>query len=1227
MKTRRILSSILSFVMIFTLVVYSPRVTFAENNTAPVSESVQNDGKKDNLKAEDSLEGMVEGSEDDEKLNDGTRGSSDESKDSGESKDTGESKSTDESQGADESKNTDESKGTDESKDVDESKGTDESKDTDESNGTDESKDANESNGTDESKDADESNSTDESKEVDESNGTDESKETGSADDADNESKESSSAADESSSTDESKDGDTESSAANDKESEAAGDESSASDEKESSAASDESSAVDESGSAGDQEESSAADESSEAETGAADESTAADDSTQNGSTGGGSVAGGGSGTTLASDSNASVGGGSGTMTNGQSQKLTAEQVADMPFDELYEYIMSLETDEEREAVLKLLSEEDYLEFLDYVAMIEFVDPVNLTEAGPLLLMPQVKMAAKVRSLMRSNTTVPDGLVLSKTFTPNVDEDGKQDGSGTLRLEAYTTGRVTSTESSTPLDIVLVLDQSGSMKDYFGSGSSYSTKQAALKKAVDNFIGNVATEARTKNVDHRIAIVTYGSNASRKIGLTSVKENESNLKNIINGLPERPSGSTNTKSGMEMAVNILKGSERNSVVILFTDGVPTKSSSFNFEVANGAINAAKTLKANGTTVYAVGIFSGADSEVLYGTNNSNNMEPGIVGYTWQKKKNGNDESILANRFMNFVSSNYPEAADMGLEETQGSRYKITKVYNRVNADDDYYLTASDSTSLNEIFDSIAQSIGEANIELGTKAYLQDVISPYFKLADDVSKSDIDVYTDDCTGVDSNGEYTFENKPEKFGEAIVTVGDDNKTIKVENFDYDAYYVRNTELNGTFGKKLIVEIPIVADYETTGTFGGNGFPTNLENGNSGIFNDDGLIGGFESPHGNLPVRYEFDVQNKSIYLSNDFTDLEDLIETVTGFVPGQDAGNEKNNSRVQIVYTFAYGDQTATYTIAPGKSLNEGVLNGSISALSDMKDDVTLEISCTISAINDDDNENENPLDKQTATIYVYRPAIPFKDSCIYLGESADYQDNESGPVAWNYPDTSKQVPAIDSSVSKPTILYTEYTPAAGKFDKETHVKVSKVKVGDLEFNMENETDKPYIGFSHDTCSGFVDNCKFDPTEGQFLVHLKTCSLTIKKEVTNDKVEDTQQVFLFTVFGPDNAKWQVSIVGEGEKKITGLPIGNYTVTENTDWSWRYTCNDPTKTAQLSGDKTSDSVTVTITNELTNEDWLSDETETNNEFGQLTSELSQRAFLRKEEKYEFA
>ena len=205
------------------------------------------------------------------------------------------------------------------------------------------------------------------------------------------------------------------------------------------------------------------------------------------------------------------------------------------------------------------------------------------------------------------------------------------------------------------------------------------------------------------------------------------------------------------------------------------------------------------------------------------------------------------------------------------------------------------------------------------------------------------------------------------------------------------------------------------------------------------------------------------------------------------------------------------------------------------------------------------------------------------------------------------------------------MSAPIIQYTEYTPAAGKFDKETHVKVSKVKVGDLEFNMENEADKPYIGFSHDTCSGFVDNCKFDPTEGQFLVHLKTCSLTIKKEVTNDKVEDTQQVFLFTVSGPDNAKWQVSIVGEGEKKITGLPVGNYTVTENTDWSWRYACNEPTKTVQLSGNKANDS--VTITNKLTNEDWLSDETETNNQFGQLPSELSQRAFLRKEEKYEFA
>ncbi len=1222
MKTRRILSSILSFVMIFTLVVYSPRVTFAENNTAPASESIQDEGKESGLQAEDSLEGMVD--------------------------QDGQSEEDDEADGeTDKDGNT--NKDGETNKDDDTNKDAD--KDTEDSSAADDTsaageEDASKDNGSagDESSAADET----DTEETDES-GT--GGETGAADESGN-------AGSESSAADESGNAGEESSAAD--ESGNAGEESSAADE--SGNAGNESSAADESGNAGS--ESSAADESestdAQEESTAADETTAPDDSAANetestgaetdaaenettpaggtetgagtgtgnangaGSTtgaGGNSGAGGGTKLPLASDSNASVGGGGGAGENGKPQKLTAEQVAEMSFAELYEYIMGLETDEGRESVLKLLPEEDYIEFLDYIAMIEFVDPVNFTQAGPLLLMPKIKMAAMMRSALQNNLEEPEGLKLSKIFDQN------EDGSGTLRLEAYTTGKVTGSGAN-PLDIVLVLDQSGSMADLFG-GLWSPSKQESLKTSVKKFIEGVAEEAREKNVDHQIAIVTYGSNASIKSNLKSAATQEVELKEIINKLPQEPYGSTNTGAGMEMAANVLKTSRRDSVVILFTDGVPTTSSSFSDSVANKAIAAAKEMKDKETTVYTVGIFSGADPEVLYGTQNATG-EPGEVGYQWEANNGiwNTDEEILANRFMNFVSSNYPDARNMGLERITGSfglitkKYKITESYERKNQDGDYYLTASDQEGLEEIFQSIVEQIGQANIELGGNAYLQDVISPYFKLDENINISDIKVYTEDCVGVDSQGNYRFDGHPQEFDDAEVEIlGNDSKTIQVKNFDYDKYYVRDQELDGTYGKRLIVEIPIVPDYDTTGTFGGNGFPTNLEDGESGIFNEEGLVGGFKSPHGDLPVQYEFAVRNKSVYLSSDFSgNLMEIVEAVDGYEPGKDAGEEKNNSRVSITYTFKCGNETATYTINPEEGLSDGVIEGSISALTGIQDDVLLEISCTISAISGNDNVED--LDKANATIYVYHPTIPFKDSCIYLGELANYQDNAGGSIIWSYPGT-KNVPEIDSTIAEPSIQIIRYSPGAEEFEQETYVTVSEIQVGDLKFDMTKEKDKAYIGFSHDNCEYLGDDCRFDSIKGQFIVHVKTCSLTIEKQVKNP--EDTQQMFIFQVSGPDSRSWTVAIQGAGKKTITGLPIGNYTVSEDVDWSWRYECDTPTKTCKLAKDAPNG--TVTIENVLHNDKWLSDEVEGNNVFDPVPVSGSKTlAFLRKEETYEF-
>ena len=199
-----------------------------------------------------------------------------------------------------------------------------------------------------------------------------------------------------------------------------------------------------------------------------------------------------------------------------------------------------------------------------------------------------------------------------------------------LTLEAYLTNEVTQMVSTKLLDIVLVLDQSGSMADSFGNV----TRQAAMKNAVNAFIEEVAA----KNADHRMAIVTFGSDAQRLVEWTTVDDSgKTQLTDAINRLPKNPSGATNVGAGMEVAKLLMDSAtdtDRQKVVIVFTDGVPTTTNTFSTAVANTAITAAKSMKDSGVTIYAVGIFNGANPDEMYGASGFDTNSDGTVGSQW-----------------------------------------------------------------------------------------------------------------------------------------------------------------------------------------------------------------------------------------------------------------------------------------------------------------------------------------------------------------------------------------------------------------------------------------------------------------------------------------------------------------------------------------------------------------------------------------------------------------
>ena len=427
------------------------------------------------------------------------------------------------------------------------------------------------------------------------------------------------------------------------------------------------------------------------------------------------------------------------------------------------------------------------------------------------------------------------GMEMSKTLQLNA--DGK---TGTLTLEAYATGNSQVVQKNVPLDIVLVLDQSGSMAYTFSGNTK---RQAALKNAVKNFISSVADKYDPETSDHRMAVVTFDSSASTLVNWTQVDgTSKDTLTTAIDGLPKSPKGGTQVGKGMQRAQTLLdnstyKGSnpaQRTQVVIMFTDGEPGDYD-FDISVANDAIKAAKTMKDNGVVVYTIGIFTGADPSQLYGTRRDANND-GSVGDYW------NSETASANRYMNYVSSNFKTAADLGLEDYYYGYHRITKNYTRDSSN--YYLAASDADGLNNVFSTISSTIGGSDSTLTATATMVDVISKYFQLPKNYLDS-LKAYTVPFTGTDASG-----NRQWGANQTSYTPSVEGDKVSVTGFNYSDNWVGfHTDKDGkqtARGSKMVLEIPIQVKDDTVGEV-----PTNDLN-NSGILDGNGdMFAKFVSP----------------------------------------------------------------------------------------------------------------------------------------------------------------------------------------------------------------------------------------------------------------------------------------------------------------------------------------------------------------------------------------
>ena len=558
----------------------------------------------------------------------------------------------------------------------------------------------------------------------------------------------------------------------------------------------------------------------------------------------------------------------------------------------------------------------------------------------------------------------------------------KEGDNYTIRLEAYATGEVKTTTQVTdvPTDIVLVLDQSGSMKEkmynyketynvstnnsyyvkvdnewkkvsYYNGGWGqqsgwyygdwYNTKYVtpktskddtdsnhiqfytrteqtrldALKAAANTFVTEIQKKAKDSEAKYRVSVVGFGTGSYTQQGYSkyentelfigsnqynyngteisskysqalqdmSTKAGQDNISASINALDA--SGATRADLGMEMANNIFnayplqENEKRNRVVVMFTDGEPSKWNGFDETVATNTIGQANTSKNTyKASVYTIGVLEGA---------------------------NPSDTSSSINKYMNYVSSNFPDATSLN----NGGTGDTSK---------GFYKKADDAAELKNAFESISSSIesGSTTVTLDQSSVLKDVISDDFTLTDGVDTSKIVVKTADFAGKDDNGTLKWTNES-TFGDAQVSIS--GKTINVSNFNYKDLYAA-TVGGKNQGKKLIVEIPVTINRN----FGANNV---LSNASAGIYpladSKDPYIT-VESPEGSHPTEYGVEGTEQWIDENTSAT-----IESLIGYAKDNDFEYKPDgvkNKYVDIVYTIKDkdGNTVGTYTVEHGKT---------------------------------------------------------------------------------------------------------------------------------------------------------------------------------------------------------------------------------------------------------------------------------------------------------------
>lgn len=876
---------------------------------------------------------------------------------------------------------------------------------------------------------------------------------------------------------------------------------------------------------------------------------------------------------------------------------------------------------------------------------------VNFTDVAPFL--PPVSGAAPRRSPARaagdtdpSSDNGNNGMVVNKTSVYN-EETGAYD----ITLEAYATGSkvISTVTSDVPTDIVLVLDQSGSMGDdmeqlVYTAYSGNARQNSDLYEKQDNLWyklsdgSYVAVTVTSRNDSIQYTPITDGRNNEdydwwSGSTYTNLWDNKDDLYAKINGEYQKvtvsrsgygnnrtytytlPDGTQIASSRGDDAAPAISSTDDGYLYLASIDTTQTVYT-YTYTDANGTVQTIGTSTGDSTNFTAATLYSrsttdsgitrlealknaaatfansveekakGADGTL--GTEDDISHRIAVVGFA-SKSGYGDNTELLSIAGSNSGSAGTEPSGDLD-QNSKSMNSACNWFMQQVSSNNgtprtpSYYLSAADAGSLSSIFQQISDNIetGGSSSTLTEGSVVRDIISPQFTLPAGSTASDITLETYACTGKDGDT-YTWRQNDTAMG---ATAAIDGNSVSVTGFDFSENYVGTVTNHGSVsyrGHKLVIRFSVKPQ---PGFLGGNNVPTNAGAGVYENKDSETPVREFPQPTVNVPIQpVTVAAQDYNVYLLGGLTasQLQSGSTVQVGSI-SLDLTKATDSDRPYGLepWQTAYVDITVSLTGPDGSPVTD---------LAQLRADTSYTVSVTVSPKTEPQADSSGtPATKQsgsaTGKVNVFKPTLTYEDGTVYYGDTFDratlpgYRTSTS----WFHNGTDAATVTMTGTAPALTYGYTYDTTLLTDIVNTKQDIPVKATISIGETDITGDTT-----FLHTDCAGETwSHTSGDPA---FLLHVRTCALTVTKTGGADG-----EPYVFNVYRNGNPYTQVTVVGSSSVSIYELPVGKYTIEEDTGWSWRYdAAYDPDKPDGCTLTAGHNSGSITCTNTLKNDRWL--------------------------------